>query len=199
MLKKSDVLPVALALISTVIVVGLGLTFFFKINIADNDDIDKENIPPISEASSQSDLQLINRQTASQEISPSSFTHPGIVPQGTSITVNGSTQMLEINQALKKSFQKQFPGTVINTQSDGSDTGIELLRSGKIHVAAIDRPLNAEEQAAGLVMVGVGSPNPNQKQLYYAYQQPASLEAEVFLGHAFSNQGQQAISNDISF
>jgi phosphate transport system substrate-binding protein len=198
MFKKNDVLPVVLALISTAIVVGLGLTLIFKIDISNHEDVDNDNVP----AKSQSDLQSASSQVATQEISSSSFSDPGIVPQGTSITINGSTQMLQINQALQKSFQKQFPGTVVNTNADGSETGIELLRSGKIDIAAIDRPLNIEEQAAGLVIVTLGSLDPNQKaiddqtRLSYAYQEPASLEVEAFLGHAFSAQGQQAIAAD---
>ncbi len=200
MFKKNDVLPVVLALISTAIVVGLGLTLIFKIDISNHEDVDNDNVS----AKFQSDLQSASSQTATQEISSSSFSDPGIVPQGTSISINGSTQMLQINQALQKSFQKQFPGTVVNTNADGSETGIELLRSGKIDIAAIDRPLNIEEQAAGLVIVIVtpGSLDPNQKaiddqtRLSYAYQEPASLEVEAFLGHAFSAQGQQAIAAD---
>jgi phosphate transport system substrate-binding protein len=198
MLKKNDVLPVLLALISTAIVVGLGLILLFKIDISNHQDVDNDNVT----AKSQSDLQSASSQTAAQEISSSSFSHPGIVPQGTSIRINGSTQMLQINQALKKSFQKQFPGTVVNTNTDGSETGIELLRLGKIDIAAIDRPLSIEEQAAGLVIVTLGSLDPNHKpianqtRLSYAYQEPASLEVEAFLGHAFSAQGQQAISAD---
>lgn len=198
MLKKNDVLPVVLALISTAIVVGLGLTLIFKIDISNHEDVDNDNVL----AKFQSDLQSASSQTATQEISSSSFSDPGIVPQGTSISINGSTQMLQINQALQKSFQKQFPGTVVNTNADGSETGIELLRSGKIDIAAIDRPLNIKEQAAGLVIVTLGSLDPNQKaiddqtRLSYAYQEPASLEVEAFLGHAFSAQGQQAIAAD---
>jgi phosphate transport system substrate-binding protein len=196
MFKKNDVLPVGLALISTAIVVGLGLALFFKIDITNSDNVENNNIS----ANSQLDVQSATSQSTSQGIVLPSFSHPGIVPQGTSIMINGSTQMLKINQALKKSFQKQFPGTVVDTKIDGSEAGIELLRLGKIDIAAIDRPLNTQEQESGLVVVNVGSPDPNQKQpstqmnLYYAYQEPASSEVEAFLGHAFSAQGQQAIA-----
>ncbi|MGL5077231.1 MAG: substrate-binding domain-containing protein [Waterburya sp.] len=191
-----------MALISTAIVVGLGFTLFLKINISNNEDADNDNVSAIYQTKSQSDLQSVSSQSTTQEITSSSFSHPGIVPQGTSININGSTQMLQLNQALQKSFQQHYPGTVVNTNTDGSDKGIELLRLGKIDIAAIDRPLNVEEKAAGLVIVTVGSLTANQKQtskqaqLSYVYQEPASLEVEAFLGHAFSAQGQQAIAGE---
>lgn len=200
MFKKREILPVILALISTAIVVKLGLTLFLNKNISN--DVDKNNTSAIYQTTSQSDLQSVSSQSTTQEITSSSFSHPGIVPEGTSININGSTQMLQLNQALQKSFQHHYPGTVVNTNAHGSDTGIELLRLGKIDIAAIDRPLNIEEKAAGLVIVTVDGLTANQKQagkqaqLSYVYQEPASLEVEAFLGHAFSPQGQQAIAGD---
>ncbi|MGL5793774.1 MAG: substrate-binding domain-containing protein, partial [Waterburya sp.] len=176
--------------------------FFLKINISNNEDVDNETVSVISQTKSQSDVQSGSSQSTTQEITSSSFSHPGIVPQGTFININGSTQMLQLNQALQKSFQHHYPGTVVNTNTDGSDTGIELLRLGKIDIAAIDRPLNIEEKAAGLVIVTIDSLTANQKQtgkqaqLSYVYQEPASLEVEAFLGHAFSIQGQQAITGE---
>jgi len=77
------------------------------------------------------------------------------VPAGTTITIDGSTSMVLINQALKAAFLQAYPGTVVQTSATGSDNGIEALLGGSITVAAISRPLTAEEEQRGLVAVPV--------------------------------------------
>jgi phosphate transport system substrate-binding protein len=77
------------------------------------------------------------------------------VPAGTTITIDGSTSMVLINEALKAAFLKAHPGTVVNTAATGSDNGIEALQGGTVTVAALSRPLTAEEQKRGLVAVPV--------------------------------------------
>ena len=77
------------------------------------------------------------------------------VPAGTTITIDGSTSMVLINEALKAAFLKAHPGTVVNTAATGSDNGIEALQGGNVTVAALSRPLTAEEQKRGLVAVPV--------------------------------------------
>jgi phosphate transport system substrate-binding protein len=77
------------------------------------------------------------------------------VPAGTTITIDGSTSMVSINEALKTAFLKAYPGTVVNTSATGSDNGIEALLGGSITVAALSRPLTTEEQQRGLVAVPV--------------------------------------------
>lgn len=77
------------------------------------------------------------------------------VPAGTTITIDGSTSMVLINEALKAAFLKAHPGTVVNTSATGSDNGIEALLGGTVTVAALSRPLTAEEQKRGLVAVPV--------------------------------------------
>jgi len=77
------------------------------------------------------------------------------VPAGTTITIDGSTSMVLINEALKNAFLKAYPGTVVNTSATGSDNGIEALLGGSVSVAALSRPLTAEEQQRGLVAVPV--------------------------------------------
>lgn len=63
--------------------------------------------------------------------------------------------MVQINQALKGNFEKQFPGTTVETQARGTDTGIQALQAGQTDIAAISRPLNSQEQAQGLVATPV--------------------------------------------
>lgn len=159
-------------------------------------DSDDSQISDISKPSP-GDSTLARSRTSSSAF----FAAPSIVPQGTSIRINGSTRMIQINQALKKSFQRRFPGTAIIANADGSETGIELLRTGEIDLAAILRPLSTEEKAQGLAAVTVDElisnldENSVHEMFYYAYREPASVEVEIFLGFALSTQGQQAIVN----
>jgi phosphate transport system substrate-binding protein len=77
------------------------------------------------------------------------------VPAGTTVSIDGSTSMVGINEALKAAFLKTYPGTVVNTSATGSDNGMEALLGGSVSLAALSRPLTAEEQQRGLVAVPV--------------------------------------------
>ncbi len=99
---------------------------------------------------------------------------PTKVPTGTRLKINGSTSMVGINEILKSRFQQKFPGTAITTNATGSDKGITELLTGKVDLAALSRPLTAEEQAQGLVAIPiakdaiaivVGESNPFRKGL----------------------------------
>ena len=81
------------------------------------------------------------------------FPAPNSVPSGTTVKIDGSTSMVTINQNLKKSFEKKFPGTSVVTRAQGSSNGIEALRNGIVDVAAVSRPLTQEEESQGLVAV----------------------------------------------
>ena len=99
---------------------------------------------------------------------------PTQVAQGTQIKIDGSTSMVGINQALKNNFEQKFPGTSIQTDAKGTDKGILGILTGAIDVAAISRPLTAQEQAQGLaaipiakdaIAIVVGQENPFSKGL----------------------------------
>ena len=99
---------------------------------------------------------------------------PTQVAQGTQIKIDGSTSMVGINQALKNNFEQKFPGTSIQTDAKGTDKGILGILTGAIDVAAISRPLTAQEQAQGLaaipiakdaIAIVVGQENPFRKGL----------------------------------
>jgi phosphate transport system substrate-binding protein len=77
------------------------------------------------------------------------------VAAGTTVSIDGSTSMVLINEALKAGFMQQYPGTQVNTAAVGSENGIQALLLGDIDVAASSRPLTAQEQANGLVAVPV--------------------------------------------
>lgn len=105
------------------------------------------------------------------------FALPNQVPSGTTITIDGSTSMVLINEALKQGFEQQFPNAQVNTNAKGSDKGILDLLTGKIDIAAISRPLTPEEQSQGLMAVPmmkdaiaivVGTNNPFRKGLTQA-------------------------------
>ncbi|MCP2726944.1 phosphate ABC transporter substrate-binding protein [Symplocastrum sp. BBK-W-15] len=88
-------------------------------------------------------------------VTENNFPPPTNVPSGTVVNIEGSTSMVQINQALKIAFERKFPGTTVNTQSGGTEKGIQSLIAGTVDIAAISRPLNAQEQSQGLVAVPV--------------------------------------------
>lgn len=113
-------------------------------------------------------------QTSNQSQTTQTFSPPTTVPSGTIVRIDGSTSMVQINQALKTTFEQQFPGTTVNTQAGGSDRGIQDLISGNVDIAAISRPLTFQEGNQGLVAVPitedaiaivVGDKNPFRKGL----------------------------------
>ncbi|NCJ04942.1 extracellular solute-binding protein [Synechococcales cyanobacterium C] len=116
---------------------------------------------------------------------PSAFPLPSSVPAGTTVSIDGSTSMVQINEALKAGFQQQYPGTQVNTAAVGSDNGIQALLGGSVDVAATSRGLTASEQTQGLVAVPiasdeiaivVGKNNPFQRGL------SATQVAQIFQG-----------------
>jgi phosphate transport system substrate-binding protein len=84
------------------------------------------------------------------------FPMPANVPNGTAVKIAGSSSMAAISQALKQGFEAKFPGSAIASENS-SDTAaaIQQLLDGKVDLAAISRPLTADEKAAGLVDVPV--------------------------------------------
>jgi phosphate transport system substrate-binding protein len=79
------------------------------------------------------------------------FAAPTEIPRGTQIRINGSTSMVQINEALKHALEKKFTGVTILTNGQGSDIGIEDITNGAIDIAAVSRPLTTAEKARGLV------------------------------------------------
>jgi phosphate transport system substrate-binding protein len=97
------------------------------------------------------------------------FPLPSSVPAGTTVSIDGSTSMVLINEALKAGFLATYPGTEVITAAVGSDNGIQALLAKSISLAAISRPLTQEEQELGLaavpvardriaLVVGIGNP-----------------------------------------
>ena len=185
MFKKSDWLPLLLAFGSTVIVVGLGYWWITKIGVT------------WLTAKNTADENALSQSLESTGASSDTlFVMPTIVPEGTSVIINGSITINSLNQALQKSFHRQFPGTAITTNADGSEMAMELLAAGNIDLAAIERPLNRVEQKANLAAVKINNLTLNNaedvdRELYYVYRQPINPDVEIFLGYVLSPLGQQ--------
>ena len=88
-------------------------------------------------------------------VAASSFAPPASVAAGTTVRIDGSTSMVTINLNLKNGFQGKFAGTTVETKANGSSKGIQDLVAGTADIAAISRPLNAQEQGQGLGAVPV--------------------------------------------
>lgn len=202
MLKKSDLLPLALAFLSTVLIVGLGFLWLTKStaigtssseNVSPDDSLNSANIESSAAESSRSPA--INSDSSNQD-----FATPYIVPEGTSVVINGSRTMIQVNQLLRKRFHQEFPGTEISIDADGTKAGIKLLIFGEIDIAAIDRPLEEAEKSAGLAAkkIARSTSKGDVQELYYAYREPANSEVEAFLGYVLSPEAQSAITNNFS-
>ncbi|AIE74186.1 MULTISPECIES: PstS family phosphate ABC transporter substrate-binding protein [unclassified Synechocystis] len=85
------------------------------------------------------------------------FVAPTQVPAGTKISIDGSTSMVNINETLKAQFQQTFPGTVVQTDAQGTDRGVVNLILGKVDLSASSRPLTSQEQNQGLAAVPVAN------------------------------------------
>lgn len=79
------------------------------------------------------------------------FPLPTSVPNGTTVKIASSNSMAAISQALKQGFEGKFPGSAIASETTDTNTAIKQLLNGNVDLAAISRPLTADEKAAGLV------------------------------------------------
>ncbi|MCT7952087.1 substrate-binding domain-containing protein [Ancylothrix sp. C2] len=96
-----------------------------------------------------------NNTSVPQQTGDSVFKLPAFVPAGTTVSIDGSTSMVAINRSLKVGFQKQFPSTIVYTIANGTEKGLEALKSGNVDIAAISRPLTPQEKNQGLVAVPI--------------------------------------------
>ncbi|MEC4896210.1 MAG: phosphate ABC transporter substrate-binding protein [Oscillatoria sp. PMC 1051.18] len=149
MSQKNETIPLILALIITLALLGGGYWWFTKsggiqglIGGSNNENLDPTNNQPVT-------------TNSSPDAPTNEFTAPNNVPAGTTIRIEGSTSMVQINQALKNSFEQQFPNTRIVTLAGGTEKGIEAVRSGSADLAAISRPLTPQEKSTGLTAVPV--------------------------------------------
>ncbi|MEH2004836.1 substrate-binding domain-containing protein, partial [Nostoc sp.] len=99
----------------------------------------------------------------------SSFSLPQTVQNGTTVRIDGSSSLAQINQSLKESFEKQFSGTKVEIAANGTGTALKDLLNGKIDIVAMGRGLTPAEKAQGLeqvrllrekIAIMVGADNP---------------------------------------
>lgn len=159
-MSQNNGLPVVLALICTGAILGGGYWWLNKESASN-----VVSTPPVTTQDNTS----TELKPSVDNDSPVTFNFPTNVPSGTTVNVNGSTSMVQINQAIKKGFESEFSGTAIATNAQGTEVGIELLQNGQIDIAAISRPLTDQEKATGLnavpiakdtiaIVVGVDNP-----------------------------------------
>lgn len=104
----------------------------------------------------------------------------------TKLRINGATSMAQINKKLEGLIEAKCSNVNVEIAANGTDIGIEQVIAGNIDIAAVSRPLNAQEQAKGLVAtfvkadpiaVIVGKENPFQGGL------TLSQLADIFKGN----------------
>jgi ABC-type phosphate transport system substrate-binding protein len=84
---------------------------------------------------------------------PIPLTLPQSVPAGTVINLTTSPNLGQISQALKQGFEKTFPATQVNINTNEVDT--RYVISGKLDLVALERPLEPWEKEQGLVAIPV--------------------------------------------
>lgn len=169
MSQKNETTVLALALLITAALLGGGYWWFSHSSSSNINNLTKENQDNIQKSSPTNQTQNQPNQST-----PKNFGIPSNVPRGTTVRIEGSTSMAQINQALKNNFEKQFPGTNVIATAQGTEKGIQALQQGNVEFAAISRPLTPQEKSQGLVAVPVtkdavaivvGEQNPFRKGL----------------------------------
>jgi len=170
MSQKNETVTLILSLLITAALLGGGFWWFTRSSGFGSLTQGNNN-------NSQSSPQNAQPSIPSNSAAPASSTTlapPTTVPSGTVVRIEGSTSMVQINQALKNHFEQQFPGTRVDTQAGGTEKGIQGLLAGNADLAAISRPLNSQEQGQGLmeipitkdaIAIFVGEKNPFRKGL----------------------------------
>ena len=154
MSQKNDTIPLILALLVTAAVIGGG--FWWLTNKSDFTLSDSSNSSPQNTETNNQSTNNNSSSVPNVDLNANNtFSAPTNVPAGTAIAINGSTSMVQINKALKNSFERQFPSTQVIINGQGSNKGIKLLQEGDIDIAAISRPLTPQEQAQDLVALPI--------------------------------------------
>ncbi len=76
-------------------------------------------------------------------------------PNGKTVRIDSSSSMKVMNESHKQQLE-QRPGTNVQVSYDGTDAALQSLLDGKTDLAAVGRPLTAQEKAKGFVVVPQG-------------------------------------------
>lgn len=132
-----------------------------------------------------------------------SLSLPNSVPAGMVIAISRDRNNEEIDRALAGGFSAQFSKAKVQMTDGNAAAGLEKLLDKTIDIAAISRPLSAEEIAAGLTMIPLFQMLPSSEESlpspprYYAYLYPPNLQVQAFLGYVTSAEGKAAIATAI--
>ena len=83
------------------------------------------------------------------------FTPPESLGSDSSLSIDGSSSMQAMNEALTQQFKERYADAKVDSASNGTDAALERLRVGEINLAAIGRPLTDAEKQAGFTAVDV--------------------------------------------
>ena len=83
------------------------------------------------------------------------FTPPAALDNGASLTIDGSSSMRAMNEALAEQFQERYADASVESTASDTETALNRLRDGEIDLAAIGRPLTDAESAIGFEAVDV--------------------------------------------
>ncbi len=153
MAKSSGPPPIVFILLF--LLLAGGGAFFFLNKPAEQGANNPSTPPTPSAGGSSNPPPVAPAGGGASSVAPSSFALPASVAAGTAVRVDGSTSMVTINLNLKNGFQAKFPGTTVDAKANGSANGIKDLVAGTADIAAISRPLTAQEQGQGLAAVPV--------------------------------------------
>ena len=80
---------------------------------------------------------------------------PSALPQGSSLTIEGSGSLAAVNQVLKEKFEGKYQKTPVTVGINGTAAGLQALANGKADLAAIGRLLTPDEKAQGFIAIPV--------------------------------------------
>jgi phosphate transport system substrate-binding protein len=98
---------------------------------------------------------LVVEPTLAQSKEAANFPLPASVENGTIVKLEGSASWTAINQSLKENFEKEFSKAKVDVGVNNTPAALKAVLDGKIDIAAIARPLTAEEKAQGLEQIRI--------------------------------------------
>ncbi|MBH8561413.1 DUF4912 domain-containing protein [Nostoc sp. CENA67] len=96
---------------------------------------------------------LVSAPLLAQSADTPSFPLPQTVDNGTTVRIDGSSDLATLNQNLKQSFEKQFAGTKVEVATNSTEAALKALVDGQVDLVGMSRGLTPEEKAQGLEQV----------------------------------------------
>ena len=102
------------------------------------------------------DLDLLPPNLDESSLSSESQTSTTDVPELPAVRIGGAGEMARLSINLGRHFKTDVPGANVEISSREVDSALDAVLNGNIDLAAIDRPLSADERAMGLMAVPLG-------------------------------------------